>query len=165
MIQIPLSLIHIFFFHRKELVQHRKDPLRSFTFLWDKKFSTKPWSPPLLCMKTFRVRSYWSTEGFIYKFLRHCGTMNFHCRKVIYTSYEKMFRYPSFLKHWMVHPRNISALWDKRFWTENRVIPFSLEKLFDTRIFSMHWTVPKQNFSVLWDKQVWTKSRDTPPFG
>ena len=63
----PLSYPYIFF-HRKKLVKHRKDPLRSFTVLWDRKFSTKPWSPPLVCMKTFRVRSYWSTEAFIYKF-------------------------------------------------------------------------------------------------
>ena len=85
--------------------------------------------PPLVCMKTFRVRIYWSTEAFIYKFFRHCETMKFQWRKVIYTSYEEKFRYPGFLKQWMAQPWNISALWDKRFWTENRDIPFWLKKL------------------------------------
>ena len=49
----PPPLLSIHFFDTRNFVKHRRDPLRSFSVPWDKKFSTKPWCQPLLCMKIF----------------------------------------------------------------------------------------------------------------
>ena len=79
---------------------------------------------------------------------------------------HKIFRYPKLMTHRKVYLRNFSALWDKKFWTENHDPPPLIHIFFRYRNFSwtQHRRVPLQSFSVLRDKRISTENFDTPPF-
>ena len=69
---------------------------------------------------------------------------------------HKFFRYPKLMKDWRNPLRHFSALWDKKFSTENFVTPpLLIHKLFRYQKFSEkeHRRVPLRNFSALWDKK------------
>ena len=70
------------------------------------------------------------------------------------------------MTHQKVYLRNFSALWDKKFWTENHDPPPLIHIFFRYRNFSwtQHRRVPLQSFSVLRDKRISTENFDTPPF-
>ena len=65
----------------------------------------------------------------------------------------------TFLIYRSVPQRNPSALWAKKFWAENRDIPFLLTIFFETshlelsEILGCSW----RSFSVLWDQKIWRK--------
>ncbi len=77
------------------------------------------------------------------------------------------FETRDFPKHRKVPRRTFSALWDKKFSTENLDTPPSplIHKLFRYRKLSetQHRRVHLQNFSALWDKKFSTENLDTPP--
>ena len=81
----------------------------------------------------------------------------------------KLFDYRKFseTQHSRVPLRNSSALWDKKFLTENRDTPSAILStiFFDYRKFSetQHRRVPLRNSSALWDRKIMTENRDTPP--
>ena len=77
------------------------------------------------------------------------------------------FETRDFPKHRNVPRRTFSALWDKKFSTENLDTPPSplIHKLFRCRKLSetQHRRVHQQNFSALWDKKFSTKILILPP--
>ena len=50
-------------------------------------------------------------------------------RKIVISPFLciQLFDTRNFLKHWMVPPRNFSALWDKKFWTKSRDTLFCIK--------------------------------------
>ena len=78
-----------------------------------------------------------------------------------------IFWCPKIVKQWRVPLRCFSALWDKKFSTENLDTPPSplIHKLFRCRKLSetQHRRVHLQNFSALWDIKFSTENLDTPP--
>ena len=86
--------------------------------------------PPLLSINFFAAGNFLkhSTEGFTYKIFRHCETKNFR-RKILILPLppliHTLFRYRklSETQHRRVHLQNFSALWDKKFSTENLDTP------------------------------------------
>ena len=65
--------------------QHRRFPLRKFSALSDKKFSTENlYTPPLLSINFLATGNFLihSREGFPYEIFRHCETKNFQ-RKIL----------------------------------------------------------------------------------
>ena len=111
-----------------------------------KKNSPKNCDISLLSIKLFDTRNQWHPKRFPYEFFRHCGTQNFRrkfceTQKVSPTKFfgtvrqnnfdRKSWYQPpllsltyfgtrNFLEHRRVPRRNFSALWDKKFSTENR---------------------------------------------
>ena len=78
----PPPILSKNFLHNRNFLKHRKIPVRSFSALWDKKFSTENRDAFLLCKKIFDTRFFLNAEGFPYEFYRHCETKNFH-RKIV----------------------------------------------------------------------------------
>ncbi len=80
-----------------------------------------------------------------------------------------LFRYRKFseTQHRRVHLQNFSALWDKKFSTENLDTPPSplIHKLFRYRKFSetQRRRFQLRNFSARWDKKFSTENLDTLP--
>ena len=72
----------------------------------------------------------------------------------------KSFDSRTFLIYRSVPQRNPSALWARKFSTENRDIPFFCIKLFDTWHLKRSETLDgsPRTFSVLWDKKNWRKT-------
>ena len=77
------SLLFINFFDTRIIVKHRRVRLRSFSVLWDNKFSEENRDIPLICIKFFDTRNYWNTEGFPYENFWHCETKIFQGKIVI----------------------------------------------------------------------------------
>ena len=58
-----------------EILWNRRDPLRSFSVLWDRKLSAKHWCPPPSYAWKFSIQEFfWNTEGFSYEAFRYCET-------------------------------------------------------------------------------------------
>ena len=76
--QIFLRLIPNIFRYPK-LVKHYRVPLRKFSALWDKKFTTENlYTPPSLIHNFFSIPEVlWNTESFPYEIFRHFETKNF----------------------------------------------------------------------------------------
>ena len=106
-----------------ELMKQQRIPLRKFSALWDKKFLTENLDTPppaRLCINFFATENFLkqSTDGFLSEIFRHCETTNFW-RKIVIPApslIPNIFRYQ---KHRRVTRRNFSALWDKKFSTDN----------------------------------------------
>ena len=122
------SLKHKIFRYPK-LVTHWRVPLRNFSALWDKKLLTKnrdtPPSP--LIHKLFRYQKLCETKkGSSTKFFGTVREQIFY-RKSWYSPHRhKVFRYPKLMKHWRVPMQKYSALWGKKFSTENLDTPSPL---------------------------------------
>ena len=100
----PLLCMKIFA-KRIFLKQHQSVFQWNVSVQWDKNFDGKSWYSPSPLIQTFSVPEI--SEGFPYEIFRHCETKNF----------------------WRKIPRRkFSALWDKKFPTENP--PPLLSKLF-----------------------------------
>ena len=123
----------------------------------------------LLCIKFFDTPNFlkfWSDAREIF---RHCETIIIRRKNVIPPVMHKFFRYPKFFETLKGCPRNVLALWDQKFSTENRDTPSSLPPpllsiFFRYQIFSdtQIRKVPLRNFSALWDRHFLTENRDTP---
>ena len=88
----PLPCMKIF--DTRFFSKHRRVPVRIFLALWDKKNSTKPWSPPPM-HENFRYQIFFrNTEGFPYEFFWHCETKKFQLKIVISLSYVENFSLP-----------------------------------------------------------------------
>ena len=118
------SLKHKIFPYPK-VVTHWRVPLRNFSALWDKNFSTENLdTPPLLTIhKHFCYQKFSETQH------RRVPLRNFSALWDNKFSMEnrdvpllgiKFFDTRNFLKHRRVPRRNFSALWDENFSTENR---------------------------------------------
>ena len=80
----------------------------------------------LLCIKFFDTPNFlkfWSDAREIF---RHCETIIIRRKNVIPPVMHKIFRYPKFFETLEGCPRNVLALWDQKFSTENRDTPSSL---------------------------------------
>ena len=169
------SLKHKIFRYPK-LVTHWRVPLRNFSTLWDKKLLTKnrdtPPSP--LIHKFFRYQKFCETQkGSPTKIFGTVRQQIFN-RKSWYSPHRhKVFRYPKLMKHWWLPLQKLSALWGKKFSTEDldtltphpTPLPHPLiHKLFRYQKFSetQHRRVPLWNFSALWDKKFSTENLHTP---
>ena len=56
-----------FFFHTRNFLKHKKVPLRNFSVLWNRKFSTQNRDIPLLWLKFFNTRKKWNSQRFPYE--------------------------------------------------------------------------------------------------
>ena len=151
--------------------QHRRFPLRKFSALSDKKFSTENlYTPPLLSINFLATGNFLkhSREGFPYEIFRHCETKNFQ-RKILilpnplsYSNFfgtrnqcnSKEFPYGKF-RHYETENfrRKILILPPPRYpWT------FSLPEISEAQ----QRRVPLRNFSALWDKKISSENHDTP---
>ena len=166
-------LIHKLFRYRTfSETQIRRVPLRNFSALWDKKLLTKnrdtPPSP--LIHKFFRYQKICETpKGSPTKIFGTVREQIFY-RKSWYSPHRhKVFRYPKLMKHWRVPLQKFSALWGKKFSTEDLDTPTPhpthppphplIHKLFRYQKFSETQIrrVPLRNFSALWDKKTFDK--------
>ena len=160
-------LLSLTFFDARIFLEHRRVPLRSFSVLWDNKFSIENRDMPPLTHKFFSIpENFRKTEGFLYKAFRF-GPV----RQKISTKPRcppilcmKIFDKRSFLK-----PK-CSPM--KYFGTERQklrrkiVIPppllsikyFSLPEIF----WNTEW-FPGEVFSVLWDEKIFDKNVKPPP--
>ena len=155
-------------FRYPKLMTHRKVYLRNFSALWDKKFSTKNHDPPPLIDTFFSLPEYFVNTAQKNSPMKLFGT----ARQIISDGKSwhnplkhKIFRYPKLMTHRKVYLRNFSALWDKKFWTENHDPPPLIHIFFRYRNFSwtQHRRVPLQSFSAPWEKKISTENFDTPP--
>ena len=162
----PLSYSNFFDTEINETL--KESPLRKFSALWDKIFSTENLDnpPPLLSINFFATGLFpeHSTEGFTYEFFRHCETKKFRQKienrditlwsiKFCGTRNErntKGFPLP-----------NLSTLWDKKIDGKSwyPFPPLLCIKFFATRNFLIHRSVPQRIFLVLCDKKFWTKGK------
>ena len=81
----PPPFIHKLFRYRKfSETQHRRLPVRNFSALWDKKFSTENFdtTSPLSYSNFFGTRNQCNSKGFPYGNFRHYETKNFR-RKIL----------------------------------------------------------------------------------
>ena len=124
-------LIHRLFRYQKfSETQYRRAPLRNVSIVWDKKFSTKNRDITLWSIKFFDTWNHETLKGSLTYFF---GTVR---QKIFKTKswyfplplIHKLFRYRKFseTQHIRVALRNFSALWDKKFSTENCDTPFLL---------------------------------------
>ena len=133
-------LLSIKFFDTNNFVKHRRVPLRKFSALWDKKFSTENYEPPPLIHKLFRYRKFSETQYrrvplrnfsalWDEKFLtenRDTPSLHHPFLSIIF------FDTRSFVKHRRVPLRSFSVPWDNKFSIENRDISLIGIKFFDT---------------------------------
>ena len=107
-------LLSMKFFDTRNFVKHRRSPLRSFSVLWDNRFSIENRDIPLLGIKFFDTWNF-LTQGFLYEMIRYWdktsetqkgsstkffGTVRqqFFYRKSWYSPLiHKIFRYQNFL--------------------------------------------------------------------
>ena len=102
------------FFHTRKFLKHRRDPLRSFSVLWDKKFSTKPWCPPPL-HENFWYQTFFETQtGSSTKFFGTVKEKNFDRKLWCPLLMQKnIFDTRNFLIHRIVPQQNFLVLWDR----------------------------------------------------
>ena len=121
----PPPLLSRIVFHTRNFLKHRRVPVRSFSVLWDKKFSVKPLcSPDQLCSPSYAWKFpipelFWNTKGFPYEFFRHCETKNFQRKVMISLSYAKNFSIPEIFWNTEVFSNEFFWYWDKKFWTKS----------------------------------------------
>ena len=99
--------------------------------------------PPLLSTFFFDTRKFLKhrSEGFLYEIFRHCETKNFRRKILRPPIMHKIFRYPNFSETMEGCPRYFSALWDKKFLTQNHDTPSPpplSTNFFGTRNFLKH---------------------------
>ena len=76
--------------------------------------------------KIFRYPNFLKFWSDVREIFRHCETIIIRRKNVIPPVMHKIFRYPKFSGTLKGCPRNILALWDQKFSTENRDTPSSL---------------------------------------
>ena len=130
----------------RTFLEYKGTTAKLFGTVRQKKFVAKMIPHPLF----FLYQKFSETQkGFLTKFFD-----SVLCYKIFFDntvmplplSYAWKFWTPHFLKHKKVSLRIFSALWDKKFSTDNSDIPFLCKKLSDTRIFLKHWMVPHKTF-------------------
>ena len=133
-----------------------------FFELWDEIFSTE--NCDTIMHKIFRYPNFLKFWGDVRELFRLCETIIIRRKNVIPPVMHKIFRYPKFFGTLKGCPRNILALWDQKFSTENRDTPSSLPPLLSIifiryQIFSdtQIRKVPLRNFSALRQKKIWHK--------
>ena len=138
---LPTPLVCKFFWYPK-LVKHWGFSLRIFSALWDKKFSTEDLDTPSLLSINFLATGNLmkhSAEKFPYGFLRHCQTINFWQKIVIFPPplILKLFGYRKAdeTQHRRVPLWNSSALSEKKILTENRDTSYLLPPLLVCKFF------------------------------
>ena len=86
--------------------------------------------------KIFRYPNFLKFWGDVREIFRHCETIIIRRKNVIPPVMHKIFRYPKFSGTLKGCPRNILALWDQKFSTENRDTPLFMHKTFRNQIIS-----------------------------
>ena len=99
---------------------------------------------------------FWNKEGFPTEIFRQYSWKNSAEKSDITLLGEKFFDSRTFLIYRSVLQRNFSALWDKKFSTESRDIPFFCISFFDTWHLTLSETLDgsSRSFSLLWDKKI-----------
>ena len=124
----------------------------------------------LLCIKFFDTPNFLKFSSDAREFFRHCETIIIRRKNVIPPVMHKIFRYPKFSETLKGCPRNVLALWDQNFSTENRDTPSSLPPFLSIIFFSIpdfFWytdqrgsptkffsTETKKISTKLWDKSL-----------
>ena len=134
---------------------------RSFSALWDKKFSTTKLWYPLLCINFFNTSIFLKHWRDAHKSFRHCETKNIRRKIVIPHKGEKIFVTLNFLKDWRDAHEIFRHCETKKFRREN-VIPHSMHRVFRNPNFSETLRGCPRSFLALWDKKFSTKNCDTP---
>ena len=93
----PPSLIRKFFHQTGKFLEHRREPLRSFSVLWNKKIRQNYNASPLLCIKTFVARIFLKQKGFPCDFFGTVRQENFD-KDVIAVISNRNFDSRTFLK-------------------------------------------------------------------
>ena len=130
------------------------------------KVPTKPWCPPpLLCMKNFDERIFLKQHQSVFQWnVSVQWDKNFDGKSWYSPSPPliQIFSVPE-IKETLKDPpyENFSALWDKKFSTENCDTPI-MHKIFRYPKFSETLKGCPRNFSALWDKKFSTENCDTP---
>ena len=148
-------------FATRNFLKNGKIPLRNFSALWDKNFSTENCETPYYAWSFSIPQIFWNIEGMPTNFF---GTVrqNYFDGKLWYPLLcIKIFRYPKFSKRFKGCSQNFSVEWDKNFW-QKIVIPLIMHKFFRYLKFSETLKGCPQKFSALWDKKVSTEICDTP---
>ena len=171
----PPPLIHkLFRYQNFSETRHRRVPLWNFSALWEKNFSTENLDTPpsLLSINFFATGKFLkhSAEGFLCEYFSVLRDDKFSIEKRDIPLFGTKFLDPwNFLKHRRVPRRNFSALWDRKFSTENLdTRPFPLiHKLFRYTKFLKNSAEGFlcEYFSVLWDDKFSIENRDIPLFG
>ena len=113
-----------------------------------------------LSLAFFDAPNKWNTKGLIYEVFRHCETKNFRRKLVIPPIMHKIFRYPKFSETLKGSPWNFSALWDKKFSTENLDTPPPLVQTFSIpEIIATVKDSPTEIFGTVRQKKS-TENRD-----
>ena len=124
----PAPLIHLTFLDTRRLLKLGRVSLRTFSVVWENTFSTTNRDPPPLSTKYFHTK----------KFLKHRKVpppkfWGVFRQKIFDGKFsnsplfiQKLFRYRTFseTQHRRIPLKNMSALWDKNFSTENLDKPF-----------------------------------------
>ena len=165
------SLSSVKFFDIRKILEHRKVPLRRFSALWDKTFSTEDLDTPLplLCINFFANSNFLehSTEGFHYELFRYCETTKIR-RKILILSppplIHKLFRYRNFsqTQHRSVPLRCLgieTTKFRRDIMMHARLQPSPLHPLLPINFFATgktlkHGRVPLKNVSVLRQKKL-----------
>ena len=76
-------LLSVTILDTKNLLKHRRLPLRSSSVLWVTKLLTENCEISRLCIQIFHIRKIWNAEGFLYEVFRLCETTKFRRELVI----------------------------------------------------------------------------------
>ena len=150
----PFSCIESFD-NRKVLEGWRRYP-RIFSVLWGQKNQRRIAIPPTE-HKSFRCPKDSETKrDSLPRFLSSMRENNSTEKSDITLLGMKFFDTRTIVIYRSVPQRNLSALWAKKFSTENRDIPFSFKILFNTSHLKLFETLvgSSRSFSLLWDKKI-----------
>ena len=116
-------LVCIKFLDTPNFLKHWRYAHEIFRHCETKSFRRKNVIPPV-CIKFFDSPDFLKHWRDAHEIFRHCETKNFRRKLVIPPIMHKVFRYPKFSETLKGCPRNFSALWDQKFSTETRDIPY-----------------------------------------
>ena len=152
-------------FRFKNFFKHRRSLLRSFSALWDQKFSTEKRDTPLSDASNFSIPEVFRyTEVLNNEIFRYCETKKLRWKNVIPPfSSIKPFETRTFIKKSRISWQKFAALWDIKISTENRgplsyTWKFSIKKVSGTPKWS-----PTEYFGTVRQKLFDGKSWYLPP--
>ena len=150
----PLLCIKVF--DTPKFLKHWRNVHVNFQPVRQKFFDGNLWYL-LLCIKFFDTPDFLKHWRNAHEIFRHCETKCFRRKIVITSIVHKNFWNPKFSETLKVCPRNFSALWDKKFSSEN----CNMHKSFRYPKVSETLKGCPPNFLALWDKMFSTKNCDT----
>ena len=162
----PFSSIKLF--ETRNFLNNSRIPLRNCSALWDMKISTVSRDMPPLIHKFFSIpKTFWKTEGFIYKdFCFGPVRQKISTKPWCLLSYAWKFSIKNFLWNTKVFSNEIFCYGKTKTFRQEIVIPpplwsiktFSLPEIF----WNTEW-FPGEVFSVLWDKKKFRQNREASP--